>query len=161
MKYKLPKTLVLDYDKWICGKPDINTIRENCLGEGATRLLNEQGEMCCLGQFSDQAGVCNEDMYGVGGPQSIRGHKTTIVGLTKPRKKTGVSHTLLALSAMSLNDNMQYTVSEKAQHIKELFAKNGYEVTLKNFPDVCGFCDGAGCPDNPGACCNGSGESGL
>lgn len=44
------KTLTIDCAKWRCG----GASPETSLGFGDTRMLNDEGYMCCLGQLSLQ-----------------------------------------------------------------------------------------------------------
>src|SRR5688572_13973621 len=58
-----PKKLILDYSKWRCGEDG-----EYKVGDGVVALLNDQGFMCCLGQFGKQMGMNDEEMLNRGEP---------------------------------------------------------------------------------------------
>ena len=137
---KLPKQSVLDYDKWICGCPNQRLARDegNYHGKGLTLLLNDEGFMCCLGQFSSQAGVEDKDLLSNGEPEELHRYKSIQVnGLVDSYENDEgvvIRNTCLADSAMTINDYEDSTVKDKARDIKELFEKEGYEVELVNFP---------------------------
>lgn len=57
------KTLTLDYSTWRCGEKG-----EHQVGKGKTALLNIEGYMCCLGQWSLELGATKEEMIGRGEP---------------------------------------------------------------------------------------------
>lgn len=129
--FKLPKVLILDYNKWRCGKWSRDD--NNRLGCGGTSLKNSQGSMCCLGQFCQQAKI-KELFYDE--PCDI---DKLITGLTKYKKYKGdtvsyITNTKLSESAMGINDDENTTVAEKVRKLKSLFQKRGYTIRLKNFP---------------------------
>src|SRR5688500_5363036 len=64
-----PEKLILDYSKWRCGEDGINKV-----GECIVALLNDQGFMCCLGQFGKQMGMNDEEMLNKGEPIECNTH---------------------------------------------------------------------------------------
>ena len=140
----LPKELVLDYNRWICGKPHITKCRkdskDNFLGEGSTKLLNEKGYQCCLGQFVEQAGISKEDMLGLGTPSDfVLRSKGDCSNVVKSFAKVfdnwrWTVNTSLAEDAISINDDIGTTIQEKTKELKELFSTYGYKIKFVNFP---------------------------
>jgi len=123
-KYKLPKELVLDYKKWVCGD---STNKTKGTGEGLSKLLNKSNYMCCLGQFSLQTGVKKSDIYDKSCPSSLN---FNIVGLSWKKNE----ETQLAYEAMDINDACDTTIVEKIKRLKQVFSKYKYKIKLKNFP---------------------------
>jgi hypothetical protein len=121
------KVLILDYEQWRCGGNSINQ-----LGEGETCLLNKEGFMCCLGQFSLQLADDLEmlDKYMPGGLN------LDIPLLTLPNRglSTNFYNSLFSLQAVGINDNRATTPKEKIEQLKELCAKKGYDLVILNEP---------------------------
>lgn len=120
------KTLILDYSTWRCGNDG-----EQRLGEGATCLLNNEGYMCCLGQFTPQL---NPDMdkalmadkfY----PQFLHTEIPYITELIKGH----YCDTTLARKAAGINDS-NTTPEEKIEKLQELFTKEGFTIQVINKP---------------------------
>ena len=53
---------IIDRSKWVCGGYE---------SLGASRLLNDQGRMCCLGQVCKQGGVDDSLMEDRESPESL------------------------------------------------------------------------------------------
>lgn len=144
-KVKLPKILVLNYNKWICGESDkesqCESPVERCsLGKGCTSLLNNKGYMCCLGQFAYQAGASPESLLNNGNPEEIDG--IIVLGLvnTKTEKyseseiEVSKSNSKFSDAAIAINDDEQTTIIEKVKKLRSLCSKFKRKLTLKNFP---------------------------
>ena len=124
---KLPKILVLDYRKWICGSPSDNDKPNTFHGTGVTELLNNDGYMCCLGQFACQSGVKKDNLIDNVTPCELN---LTITGLNyKGRYDTSFSE-----KAGEINDNEETTIAEKAHKLTLLCSKYKRTLLLKNFP---------------------------
>jgi hypothetical protein len=139
----LPKSLVLDYNNWICGSPYIAGAAGELdstlsIGEGRTLLENEEGYKCCLGQFSIQTGLKSEDILGYVTLHSLTGKnpQLRIEELVEPCKISpcGYSSTTLARSAMTINDNSKTSVEDKVKSLKLLFKEVGVTIETVNFP---------------------------
>lgn len=119
------KKFILDYSKWRCGLRG-----ENKVGEGHTRLLNEEGFMCCLGQFSLQSGAKEENIIGVGYPSMtsllLNGLTTTDHGIIK--------NSAFSNLAIPINDNEFTTPEEKIKRLTTLCKEHGYELEVINQP---------------------------
>jgi hypothetical protein len=129
VKLHIPTTFTLDYAKWICGSPLSHKLNEETTaGRGATSLLNEEGYMCCLGQFSAQCGMPEPLLLNVGMPTA----------LTEMRAQTPSTFFLHSISRAcqfsNINDSHITSITEKVRRIGEELAKHGYKLTIKNFP---------------------------
>lgn len=118
------KTLILDIARWRCGKNSYFS-----LGRGCTSLLNYSGYMCCLGQFAEQLGVPPIAMLDEPSFDGI--NAKPIKGLSYKRNGC-ICNTKLSRKAMEINDNELTTPKQKVKQLKELFAKYGYKIKLKN-----------------------------
>ena len=123
----------LDYNVWRCGT------KLDCLhslGEGSTYLLNEEGFMCCLGQWNSQCGIENNLLINQSNPSKLYslGVKPNLLFLDKEG-----FHTKFSNEALIINDWSTTTVQEKALALKELCEDNGCELEFVNFPE--GFFD--------------------
>jgi len=119
----MKKQLVLDVAKWRCGGKKCQK------GEGDTLLLNKEGYMCCLGQFTKQLiDVSDEEICNASTPQELQ---RKIPVLTKKDEDQYIN-TYLAMNAMNINDNELTTPREKIEKLKKLFAQHGYEIIIQN-----------------------------
>jgi hypothetical protein len=123
---KLNKELVLDYKKWRSGG-----FGDNAVGYSDTSLLNpETNQMCCLGQFCLQSGFTKEEIEDTSLPEDL---DEQIQGLTK-KFDGDLVYTKLNNEAVNINDDEKLTTAQRTTQLQKLFKKNGYTVTLKNFP---------------------------
>jgi hypothetical protein len=124
------KELILKKSEWICGFPSSRRPIENCMGEGETRLCNDQGFMCCLGQFSLQIDptLQTRDLKAAHYPAAL---KKIIDGLTEAAEEGGICNTELSQKAASINDDELTTVEQKINLLTELFAKHGYKIIVQ------------------------------
>ena len=122
---ELPKNLKLDYTKWRCsyGHP------VQCLGTGPTRLLNTDGYMCCIGQFSEQAGKPLSELRNCGAMPIGE----TVKQFTSPHNSANTSD--LVHAAIEINDGIDLNPTQKAAALQELFLKHGHTIELVNFPE--------------------------
>lgn len=129
MKYELPKKLKLNYKTWRCGG---KFMQDECShGLGSTCLLNTEGYMCCLGQFSLQANVPVEKIHKQAHPGVLK------IDLPDLIDKNNCDYKYLsdlAHSAMLINDKIYTTIKEKAVALVKLFKEHGFELELVNFP---------------------------
>jgi hypothetical protein len=85
--------------------------------------------MCCIGQFSEQAGKVVGELQGFtvlpnGCPIKEFSNLSNIRLLSK-----------LAEEAMGINDNKKTRPATKAAALQELFLKHGHTIELVNFPE--------------------------
>ena len=135
--------LILDYSKWRCGGGECRSENvENILGEGPTQLLNKQGFMCCLGQFSTQLepSVTPLQLFEEGQPSGLE----VLIPILNYINDSGGSDyegqwetfrdTDLTNDAISINDDILTTPLEKIDLLKKLFAKAHCEIEVINLP---------------------------
>ncbi len=121
-QYKLPEVLRLDYDTWRCGgrEPEPNHGLGWTENEASifTALLDGNGKMCCLGQFSRQMGVPDNLLLDVAEPSVVWGMLTAD----------------FQLNAIGINDDCYTTIANKAFKLRQLCKKHGHELEFINFP---------------------------
>jgi hypothetical protein len=128
---KLPQRLVLDCEKWRCGDNGEGTV--NALGKGLTRLLNNEGYMCCLGQFAEQAGADPEDLY-CAMPCEI-GY--CIQGLNKyDGYDREYEDTVISDKCSEVNDDPNTTIVQKIKKIRSILKRSGRTLIVKNLKRV-------------------------
>lgn len=120
------KTLTLDVSKWRCGSDG-----DHRLGQGSTLLLNDEGFMCCLGQFSLQLsdGLQKQDITGLGEPTET---DKLIPYLTEREKGGDIVHTKVTDRAIFINDDSSTTPEVKIKQLTQLFEPLGYKIKVKN-----------------------------
>ncbi len=99
---------------------------------GMSRLLNEEGGMCCLGFYSRACGVPISTMYNICSPSQINLLPHEMKWLEKQENQDRISHDgseLIRYNDRSCKDQM---MSEQQQecHIRKLFKKNGVTVQI-------------------------------
>lgn len=126
MKRKFEQqTCVIDRSIWRCGAG-----LENVHGVGPTQLLNSDGYMCCLGQFSCQLGVPKEDLLYQYSPRDLRIEWDIPFLLTKT-KFDNERNSILAHDAIGINDNPDFTSAQRERALKKLFVNHGIKLTFK------------------------------
>lgn len=120
--------LTLDYSKWICGEGGPHQV-----GKGQVALLNRDGFMCCLGQWSLQLG-CSEDLIlGRGEPGEVG---VEIPGLCYQgdREEHVIYYhdTKFSNDAIKINDDKNTTPEEKIKLLTDLCANNNFELEVIN-----------------------------
>lgn len=127
----MSKVLILDYNTWRSGG---NPGEDNAVGKGSTMLLNEEGYMCCLGQWIPQLNpeVQNNDLLDEGEPCNI----TTEIELLSITNFDGdIVNTEFSDNAIAINDNTVTTPKEKINGLRVLLSKQGYELNVINEPN--------------------------
>jgi hypothetical protein len=140
-----PKKLILDYSKWICGEGG-----EHQLGKGGVALLNNDGFMCCLGQWSIQCGAKEEEILNFGEPQEIKPliplfAETEIYEGKEYNSMTGEYEyfkeecgkisTKLALDCIGINDNTSTTPEQKIEALRNRLLEVDIELEVINKPN--------------------------
>ena len=120
----LPTELVLDYRIWRSGGHRAEGL--NKVGKGDTSLLNEEGYMCCLGQFCQQAGVIKHYLVNREYPCELDNAPKLFV--------SNGNMTDLAGLATDINDDGFSSVAERVMKLQALFEKHGRTIVLQNFP---------------------------
>lgn len=117
----------LDVAKWRCGGDGPNR-----LGEGKTRMLNNEGFSCCLGQFAKQVGVADY-LLGWGTPGDVANAKGNIYDPIFVHEDKGLTeNTTLARLLMAINDNEDTAPREKITRIREELEAEGHTLTVLN-----------------------------
>ena len=120
------KKLIIDRSKWRTGG---GCNSKNETGDGATKLLNKEGYMCCLGFACIQSGVPEDKMLDRGTPSSLADYIDwkDLYPLIPHLIVSGVN-TLFSAKAMALNDDQAIDSSERERRITKHFAEIGTEV---------------------------------
>jgi len=130
---KKSKVLILDESKWICGSPDVKFGEMSHLttrGEGSTRLLNDEGYMCCLGQFAKQLNpkITEGDLLNFG---DFNNFHIKIPFLTRRTKWKETTNSGISSIAISINDDTETKIEEKVKKLRSLFKTKGYKLIFK------------------------------
>jgi hypothetical protein len=133
LKYRLPKELTLDYRTWRCGGGSWDNGPEEGIGhgQGQTRLANDRGYSCCLGQFFCQAGVPKEVLLKGVDAQDLTYYDILVDGCID---KTKNDNNKFVDSAILINDNQLTTIAQKVRKLQSLCKKYRRTLVLKNFP---------------------------
>jgi len=115
------KQITITRSKWRCGGDG-----KHKLGEGETLLKNEQGFMCCLGQWVEQVRPDINILYR-GAPQSTEG---LIEGLTKTDEYEDIYLTDLASNMITVNDDEGLPQEEREEELTFLAKEEGYELVF-------------------------------
>ena len=137
--YKLPKKLILDVSIWRCGKHSAyyGSSQDNDntgTGQGNTKLLNDEGYMCCLGQFAHQAGVSKEELLDHSYPHELP-EEFYIEGLVfefNIEDSFFPSSTDFAKEAITINDDTKTTVKRKTELLQTLCTEYNMKLTVEN-----------------------------
>src|SRR5690348_13655826 len=124
------KKLVLDYSKWICGGEGPHK-----LGKGKVALLNNEGYMCCLGQWSLQLGATDSQIINMGEPYEPN---LDIPGLTIMMEdeydydqiKMIAKNSKFSEDAMLINDGEASTPEAKITALSALCKTHGFELEV-------------------------------
>lgn len=120
-----PEKLILDYSKWRCGSDGINQ-----LGTGFTRLLNQDGFSCCIGQWSKQCGANDSDILDMKSPLSMG----TDIPLFITRDGFRRDNNQFAYDCMGINDNLLTTPEEKIEKLSKRLSDEGIQLEVINKP---------------------------
>lgn len=113
-----PETFEIDRSKWLRGV---------CIN-GISKMLDNAGNMCCLGFYAKACGTQDADMRGYPTPAVVADIPLMI--FVRPGIISMRVNTSLARSLMYTNDNTQCTEVEREQTVAETFAKVGVKVTF-------------------------------
>lgn len=114
---------VVDRSKWRCGGSRVTTK----VGEGATRLLNLEGFMCCLGQCAIQLGKTPYDILNKAMPHQIG--KITVLSKRHQNEDFPID-TQLSKRAAEINDDVTITLSEREKKLTRLFKRNHHDLVF-------------------------------
>lgn len=94
-------------------------------GMGSTKLLNEEGFMCCLGQCALQLGATKEQILDAFGPTQL---PMQLSFLSIPSEDSGLTLTNLSIQAMNINDSNNFTPKNREELLIQAFARDGHEL---------------------------------
>jgi len=113
-------TLTIDRAKW----------RTATSGKGDTRLLNEEGFMCCLGFRCNQMGIPKKELLNKTSPSDLY-MNWGIPDLIDMEFWKGIDfNTDFSNEAIRINDNSEITSEEREKKIKEHFKTKDIEVVF-------------------------------
>ncbi len=125
------KTLILDEKTWRCGGEYTNL--KNGRGKFSTpsQLINPQGRLCCLGQFSLQLNksLKKKNLIDCNEPSDLNCEVKDLNQASWDAEY--FINTNLSQKAMNINDNTNTTITEKVKKLRELFAQSGYRVVFR------------------------------
>jgi hypothetical protein len=122
---------ILDYSKWRCGEGGAHEV-----GKGQTALLNSEGYMCCLGQWSLQLGMTEGDILGNGEPCEVKKAIPILCALSEDDEGDDEFRTTnFSSQAMEINDKKSSTPEEKIILLSALCKKNNIELIVINQPE--------------------------
>jgi hypothetical protein len=112
--------LIINRAKWRTGGDSrIQT------GEGSTKLLNNDGFMCCLGFRCHQMGIPKKDLLGYLSPAGLS--ENWVI----PDLVDSAGDTDFTTTAVDINDDECITQEEREKEITEHFATIGVTVEFK------------------------------
>lgn len=121
------KKLILDYSKWICAEGSCHQV-----GNGHVALLNNEGYMCCLGQWALQLGASKEMLLNNGEPSECN---TLLPGLNIERgDDEGYRNERFSDQAIAINDDSDTDAETKIDQLSFLCRNNGFELEVINRP---------------------------
>jgi len=125
----------LDVAKWRCGGARlIDEIDTNALGFGLTRMLNDKGYKCCLGQFAEQKGVNLAELLDASTPSDYSSRTKVLYdeNFVRRSEATEFKNTELAYALIDINDNNFTSVKYKLKEIQSLLVCHGHTLTIIN-----------------------------
>lgn len=114
--------LVIDRSRWLRGEG----------GDYSKLLRSGDNKMCCLGFYLRNLGYSDENIEDLCTPNSVL-TATTVSWLLKDG---GVYNSDDSCELMKVNDTKAVTPQEREDRVKELFLKNGVEVTFVDGVDT-------------------------
>lgn len=129
------KKLVLDYSKWHSGG---DTPSENSVGKGKVALLNNEGYMCCLGQWLHQLGAPLEMLKNNGEPYEVKCVYAPFSKADEDDEDEGIfttNNTELSGECMGINDDPETTPEMKILLLSEELKKHKIELEVINLPN--------------------------
>ena len=99
---------------------------------GISTMLNEEGNMCCLGQICYNSGVGTDALAPSGGTIGVLSSLSEFLDIPylATRERGVVRSTALSIAAMCINDSgRDVSLAKRESQLKVLFKKHG--ITLK------------------------------
>lgn len=109
-------------DSWIRGDGFVYNDDGERIYLGNSELLNNDGNMCCLGFLGESCGVSNARMLGQIEPNDVDRNKHR----NYPELGYDVWNKFI-----SVNDNFRLTDRQRQDRLRRMFKKIGYKVSFK------------------------------
>ena len=93
-------------------------------GKGATRMLNAEGYMCCLGQICKQMGMPDVQLLDKGTPHSAGCTDRLLMN------NRGVNNHL-SCDAMATNDHLAFSDEQREAELVKMFGDVGVEIVFE------------------------------
>ena len=117
----MPKKVVIDRSKWL------NAYTRYTLGPSF--LLDQNGNMCCLGFVCVASGVPKEDLISKLTPLYIKTAPLALSDASVAKDIRGAKYTQLAKQAIEYNDESSLSKSGREKALRQIFAAEGtYEL---------------------------------
>ncbi|MHA2068143.1 MAG: hypothetical protein ACXABY_27595 [Candidatus Thorarchaeota archaeon] len=109
-------------DSWVRGDGYVYNANGEREYMGNSALLNNEGNMCCLGFFGEACGLSHARMIDQAEPDDV--------GRNKHRNYPKLDYKVWE-QFMSVNDNSQISDRQRQDRLRKLFKKIGYKVSFK------------------------------
>ena len=109
-----PKEFTIDRGRWVHGR------NEDILGD--TSLLNEEGNMCCLGFYSKVCGATNSSMLSADNPHDL-GVEIPLMGKPYPLNDSDFMD-----NCIIINDSSGMDKRDREKGLKAAFKEHGVKV---------------------------------
>ena len=121
---------VLRIDQWRCGKDGPYS-----LGIGETQLRNDQGFLCCVGQWTEQVEGKELEPNEAGEPACLERDIEYLTIMIEDYAidfgyLSRITNTNLASDCMSINDTETTTVAEKIKLLHNRLAQDGHTLEV-------------------------------
>lgn len=128
-------TYTLDVSNWRCGDFGLHA-----LGKGPTKMLNSEGFMCCLGQFSCQSLDNPAVLQGEGTPSAVARQIGELYNshFVKPDNDYEYLSTDLARNLWKVNDDKLTSPAKKVEQIRTLLAQEGHDLVVVDEQNLLG-----------------------
>jgi len=128
------KTLTIDRSKWRTGGDDFIEPQKDL---GRTMLLNDKGQMCCLGFYSKQlGGLSDDEILNLEEPRTLAERcgydrmNDDMMRLVKKGYEFGPEHTSFTIEAITINDNERIENDVREIEIIQHFKRIGVDVVF-------------------------------
>lgn len=115
--------VIIDRSKWNRAIPEVEYRQQF----GLAALLNDDGNMCCLGFVCKALGLSDEQIVNKAYPQST---SLEIPQLTEFRDVSYPKDTTLSCTAAAINDSPSIPSKKKEERLKELFLEQDIKLTF-------------------------------
>jgi len=121
------KQLTIDRSKWRTGGADFDETH------GYTHLLNEKGNMCCLGFYCLQIGeISKNEILGIGLPEDLNDINIYDDDMLHLVNEDNLRNTIFTTKAIEINDAKLLTNEQREKAIQEHFNQIDVEVVFTN-----------------------------